>query len=130
MTRTLTRLCAISELQEGSALGFAALGMFVVRHAGQVRGWRDACPHYGDTRLAWRKDAYLNADGSRIVCAAHGAQFALDSGLCTLGPCLGQSLTAVPVQVAANGDINIDFFNNKQVLARQPHDDKSEKSSP
>lgn len=110
MTSDMTRLCASSELQEGSARGFSELGVFVVRHAGQVYGWRDACPHYGDTPLAWRKDAYLNADGSRIVCAAHGAQFEPDTGLCTLGPCLGQSLTAVPVNVAANGDINVDFF--------------------
>ena len=106
----MTRLCAISELPEGCARGFAELGVFVVRHVGQVYGWRDACPHYGDTPLAWRKDAYLNADGSRIVCAAHGAQFEPDTGLCTLGPCLGQSLTAVPAQLAANGDIQVDLF--------------------
>lgn len=45
----------------------------------------DARPHQG-TPMAWRKDAYLDAAGERIVCAAHGAQFEIDSGLCTLGP--------------------------------------------
>jgi nitrite reductase/ring-hydroxylating ferredoxin subunit len=41
--------------------------------------------------MAWRKDAYLNADRNRIVCAAHGAQFDIASGV-HAGPCLGQSL--------------------------------------
>ena len=110
MASDMTRLCASSELQEGSARGFAGLGVFVVRCAGRVYCWRDACPHYGDTPLAWRKDAYLNADGSRIVCSSHGAQFEPNTGLCTLGPCLGQFLTPVTLQVAANGDIEIDLF--------------------
>lgn len=96
-------LCAASDLPEGTAKGFAAHGMLVVRHGGQVYGWRDACPHYGDTPLAWRRDAYLNADASRIVCAAHGALFEPDTGLCTLGPCLGQSLTPVTVTMGAGG---------------------------
>jgi nitrite reductase/ring-hydroxylating ferredoxin subunit len=104
----LVSLCAASALPEGGARGFPASGIFVVRHRGQVHGWRDACPHYGDTPLAWRRDAYLNADATRIVCSSHGAQFLPDSGLCTLGPCLGQSLTRVPVQVAANGDLEFD----------------------
>ena len=46
--------------------------------------------------MAWRRDAYLNAAGDRIVCAAHGALFEIDSGLCVLGPCLGDRLQALP----------------------------------
>lgn len=107
---TTTRLlCAASDLPEGMAKGFPALGMFIVRHAGQVYGWRDACPHYGDTPLAWRTDAYLNADASRIVCAAHGAQFLPDTGLCTLGPCLGQSLTPVTLTQTAGGVVGLEM---------------------
>jgi nitrite reductase/ring-hydroxylating ferredoxin subunit len=49
--------------------------------------------------MAWRKNAYLNGDASKIVCAAHGAQFDLESGICTLGPCLGQGLQAVGITV-------------------------------
>ncbi len=105
-------LCAAAELQEGQSRGFdpGLTGrdtVFVVRHQGKVVAWRDACPHYGDTPMAWRKDAYLNADGSRIVCAAHGAQFDIESGICTLGPCLGQSLTRVELVISGQEYIYI-----------------------
>jgi nitrite reductase/ring-hydroxylating ferredoxin subunit len=102
-TMTDSLLCPQVELAEGQSRGFASHGVFIVRHAGQVYGWRDACPHYGDTPLAWRTDAYLNADASRIVCAAHGAQFLPDTGLCTLGPCLGQSLTLASITLTPGG---------------------------
>ena len=51
----------------------------------------DACPHYGDTPMAWRTDAYLNAARDRIVCASHGAEFEIETGLCVTGAALGQS---------------------------------------
>ena len=106
-TRAIVRLCADSELPEGQARGHAGARAFALRRAGQLHAWRDACPHYGDTPLAWRRDAYLNADGSRVVCAAHGAQFEPDTGLCVIGPCLGQSLTRVPVRVGVDGVIEL-----------------------
>ena len=101
---SVARLCRADELQEGQARGFDPWHdghdtVLVVRHGGQLYGWHDACPHYGDTPLAWRKDAYLDAARKRIVCAAHGAQFDIASGVCTLGPCLGQGLRPVALQI-------------------------------
>ena len=101
----IARLCPADELLEGHAKGFGQQGIFALQYRGVFHAYRDACPHYGDTPLAWRRDAYLNADGSRIVCAAHGAQFEPDTGLCVVGPCQGQFLTPVAVCVAANGDL-------------------------
>lgn len=114
MTATV-RLCAASELPEGSAKGFAQLGLFAVRFQGDVHAYKDACPHYGNTPLAWRQDAYLNADGTRIVCAAHGAQFEPDTGLCVVGPCLGQFLRAVPV-VDVGGELLISALQFREIL--------------
>jgi len=98
-----TYLCRLDELPDGAARGFGAAGisakpMFVVRRDGRVRGWLDACPHVDGAPLAWRKDAYLNADGSSIVCYGHGAVFDIDTGVCTRGACLGQALTPVPLE--------------------------------
>ena len=100
----VARLCRADELAEGEARGFDPWNdgidtVLVVRHEGRLHGWRDACPHYGDTPLAWRKDAYLDAARTRIVCAAHGAQFDIATGVCTLGPCLGQGLRRVTLQI-------------------------------
>jgi nitrite reductase/ring-hydroxylating ferredoxin subunit len=96
-------LCRLDELPERAARGFGPEGtsrkaMFVVRHGGRVRGWLDACPHVDGAPLAWRKDAYLSADGSSIVCYGHGAVFDIDTGVCTRGPCVGQALTPVALE--------------------------------
>lgn len=105
--RAGVRLCSVAEIPEGGARGFALQvcgQLFAVRRNGAVRVWRDRCPHLG-TPLPWRKDAYLNRAGDRIVCAAHGAQFEAESGLCVLGACLGQSLEAVPFVLNTEGEI-------------------------
>jgi len=104
------RLCRADELVEGSSRGFDPLGqgrdtVFVVRHGGLFHAYRDACPHVAGAPMAWRKDAYLNRAGSRIVCHAHGAQFLPDSGLCVQGPCLGRFLTRVPLVLDGDGEI-------------------------
>jgi nitrite reductase/ring-hydroxylating ferredoxin subunit len=103
------RLCHIDDVPDRGARGFDLEGLgqdsvFAVRRGAVVHLWRDRCPHAG-TPMAWRKDAYLNAAGDRIVCAAHGAQFEVDTGLCVLGPCLGERLQALPVIVDAAGDL-------------------------
>lgn len=98
------RLCRFAELTDGAARGFDPLAegrdtMFVVRRGAIAVGYRNACPHYDGARMAWRKDAFLNADGTRIQCSAHGALFRIADGLCEIGPCLGASLTAVPLLI-------------------------------
>jgi nitrite reductase/ring-hydroxylating ferredoxin subunit len=109
------KVANLFELADGQSRGFDPCGrgrdtVFIVRRGGHLHAWRDACPHLGNegSPMAWRKDAYLNHDGTRIVCHAHGAQFDLVTGLCLLGPCLGQSLTPVPVRVGEGGEIYLE----------------------
>jgi len=106
----LVRLCGAEEIGEGQSRGFDPHEcgddtMFVVRWGGVLRAWRNACPHVDGAPMAWRKDAYLNADGTRIVCHAHGAEFLPDSGTCVQGPCIGKRLTAVLIVIDAHGDL-------------------------
>lgn len=103
------RLGAAADVPDGGARGYDPAGagqdtLFAVRHRGHLHLWRDRCPHAG-TPMAWRRHAYLNAAGDRIVCAAHGALFEPDTGLCVQGPCLGQHLRPVDFDVDAAGDI-------------------------
>lgn len=119
--RTGVRLCSADEIPESGARGFAPEGcgrVFAMRRNGAVRVWRDCCPHLGSP-LPWRKDAYLNRAGDRIVCAGHGAQFDPDSGLCVLGACLGQRLQAVPFVLTSDGEL---------ILTEYPHDLKGASS--
>jgi len=107
---TATRpLCRLDDLPEGGARGLDLNGdgqvdAFAVRSDGVIRLWSDSCPHHR-TPLPWRRDAYLNAAGNRIVCSAHGALFELDSGLCVQGPCLGERLSPISCVVTAAGDV-------------------------
>jgi AcrR family transcriptional regulator/nitrite reductase/ring-hydroxylating ferredoxin subunit len=107
-----TYLCRMVELPDGGSRGFDPEGsgqdsLFVVRQGGRLFGYRDQCPHYGDTPMAWRRHAYLNAAGSRIVCAAHGALFQVEDGVCVQGPCLGQALTPVPLTINSDGEVHL-----------------------
>lgn len=99
----MIRLCRLDELKPGSSRGFdtenaGADTVFAVRRGDAVRVYRNVCPHEG-ARLEFRKDRFLSHDGERIVCYAHGAQFDPDTGVCTMGPCLGQSLQPVPCRI-------------------------------
>ena len=58
----------------------------------------NSCPHIG-VSLDWAPHRFLSADGSRIVCSTHGAEFRIADGLCTAGPCLGERLEAVMIQI-------------------------------
>lgn len=112
MSRKEFHVAQLGDLPDGQSRGFDPRGrgrdtVFIVRCGETLHAWRDACPHLGNegSPMAWRKDAYLNRDGSRIVCHAHGAQFDPVTGVCVLGPCLGQSLTRVPVRVGQGGEV-------------------------
>lgn len=105
------RLCHVDELPEGGARGFDTEGagqatVFVLRRGSALRAWRDACPHLG-TPLPWRRDAYLDASGRHIVCAAHGALFDPLTGVCSLGPCLGDALTPVAIEEHPDGSLHL-----------------------
>ncbi len=102
-------LCPQSAVHEGRALGLDPFdegrdSLFVVRWQGRLQAWRNRCPHL-DVPMHYRKDRFMSADGNRIVCFAHGAQFRPDSGLCVLGPCLGQSLQPLAIDVDEQGDV-------------------------
>ena len=109
----VVRLCHRGELAEGSARGFDPHSqgrdmLFVVRRGG-FHAYRNACPHWEGTSMPWRKDAYLNADASRIVCSAHGAQFDIATGECLQGPCIGRSLTRVDLIETEDGSLHAEL---------------------
>ncbi|MFD0668358.1 Rieske (2Fe-2S) protein [Ramlibacter sp. MAHUQ-53] len=100
-------LCRRDDIPDGAARGFDPAGtghdtLFIVRRGADLRAWEDWCPHWRTGPMAWRKDAYLSADGAHIVCSAHGARFDIATGECVLGACLGDRLR--PVALTCDGD--------------------------
>ena len=98
------RLSALNDIDDG---GFAeveatidgdAESLVLYRLGEEVRAWLNVCPHAG-RRLDWAPGQFLKSKDGHLVCAAHGASFELDRGDCVAGPCRGDALRAVQVQV-------------------------------
>jgi nitrite reductase/ring-hydroxylating ferredoxin subunit len=99
----LRALCRVDEIQDGTSKGFGPApggftGLLVVRRGDEVFVYVNSCPHIG-TPLDWTPGRFLSHDGSRIVCATHGAEFRITDGECLRGPCFGDRLEAVMIQI-------------------------------
>lgn len=96
-------LCRLEDIPDGGVLGLdppcsEGESLLLARHGNAVQAWLNVCPHAG-RRMDYAPGLFLVKDG-KLTCAVHGATFALrESGRCVEGPCRGQSLVAVRVQV-------------------------------
>jgi nitrite reductase/ring-hydroxylating ferredoxin subunit len=75
----------------------AGFEIILVNQDGVLHGYRNSCPHVG-VGLDWG-DGKCKTAPNQLMCAMHGALFEADTGLCTDGPCAGESLRRVPVRV-------------------------------
>ena len=75
-----------------------AESLILYREGQVVRAWLNVCPHAG-RRLDWAPGKFLKSKEGHLVCAAHGASFELVNGDCIAGPCRGDSLRSVAVEV-------------------------------
>ena len=71
---------------------------FVVRRGENIYAYQNFCMHVGHP-LNWKPDSFLTKDNAAIICASHGAMYAIDSGECFAGPCKGKALRGVAVSV-------------------------------
>ncbi|MEW8505547.1 MAG: Rieske (2Fe-2S) protein [Candidatus Thiodiazotropha sp.] len=97
-------LCDISTLEDPGSRGFVIegrdgeLALFIVRRGERVMAYRNSCPHTG-INLEWQPDRFLDLSNSYIQCATHGALFRLEDGYCLRGPCAGDSLEPLEVEL-------------------------------
>lgn len=71
---------------------------FLVKKSDGVYAYANSCPHQG-RMLQWMPNTFLTKDKEKIMCGAHGATFAIETGLCDAGPCLGASLQPLVVKI-------------------------------
>jgi nitrite reductase/ring-hydroxylating ferredoxin subunit len=96
---TLDALAPGSFVEAEAVVDGAAESVIIHRdQAGAVRAWLNICPHAG-RRLDWAPGRFLVSKEGLLVCAVHGAAFETVGGLCQAGPCRGESLRAVAVEV-------------------------------
>jgi len=104
MARQTFEICHIDEIPLRGSRGFSVTtagnieDLFLVRMPSGVVAYRNSCPHTGGP-LDWVPDQFLNLDGDLIQCATHDALFRIEDGACVKGPCVGRSLSAIPVEI-------------------------------
>ena len=95
-------LCRVDELADPGSKGFEDIDgqkpFFLVRRGPEVFGYWNTCPHYG-APLDWKPDAFLSYDKDMILCSMHSALFNIDDGICVEGPCPGQGLEPVTLEL-------------------------------
>ncbi|MDQ1899520.1 Rieske 2Fe-2S domain-containing protein [Paracoccus sp. WLY502] len=76
--------------------GRGAFPLLLLRAGGDLRAYVNACPHQY-LPLDYRSDRLVSADGTMLMCSAHGARFDILTGAAVAGADCG--LDPVPVAV-------------------------------
>ena len=90
---------------ELTLLDDAACGpVILVRRGAHVRAWRNLCPHHW-LPLTYRSPKILSADGTRLGCSNHGAEFGVADGRSLGDVALPCGLEPVPVHIDPEGRV-------------------------
>lgn len=98
------KICSEETLLDGTSLKFLFLEgdrpieAFLIRFAGQYHAYRNCCAHMALT-LDLDDNDFFTIDSRALICKTHGAVYNPDTGLCFSGPCYGESLERLPVEV-------------------------------
>ena len=104
MPKDLTLICHSEVLSDPGSYGFEVEHLaevvegFLVKNDGQYFAYRNTCPHTG-APLDWVEHQFLDVEGALIQCAVHDARFMIDTGECVMGPCPGESLEKLGIEV-------------------------------
>jgi nitrite reductase/ring-hydroxylating ferredoxin subunit len=104
------RLCHLEQLAPGQSLGFSIKNVgqddfFLINNGGRIVGYKNSCPHWPGASMPVFKNRYLDSESRYIVCSGHGALFEVDTGACIKGPCAGQRLASINLEITEVGEI-------------------------
>lgn len=99
----MTPVCSIYDIPEGEARTFpmpneSRTTFFILHWGDKFYAYVNRCPHTG-INLEYQENQFLSWDKAHIQCSVHGATFNIRDGRCVWGPCRGQFLKALPVQI-------------------------------
>ncbi|WP_116366262.1 Rieske (2Fe-2S) protein [Parahaliea mediterranea] len=104
----MSRIGHIDDFDDNSSASLQVdhLELLAVKKDGELFLYENRCPH-ANTELDPMGGSVATDRGMLLVCQHHGAEFLSHSGECVAGPCLGESLRAIPFTLS-NGDIYLD----------------------
>jgi nitrite reductase/ring-hydroxylating ferredoxin subunit len=97
-------LCRVDDIPDFGAVSVhidsstGGFDLVLIRRGSEIFAYHNECPHQG-RKLDYVPGKFLIKEG-RIICAAHGAMFSVQSGECVSGPC-SNGLLRVPIRVEA-----------------------------
>lgn len=99
-------ICYTDDIPDREARGFSTETgeIFITQRDGSFFAYRNICPHL-QVNLEYMEDEFLDRDREYIICSTHGALFQVEDGMCIWGPCQGEALTAVAINVHSDGGI-------------------------
>jgi nitrite reductase/ring-hydroxylating ferredoxin subunit len=103
----LISLCQCSDIRDPGSKGFhieeagVTADIFVVHKDTHFYAFTNSCPHTG-ANLEWLEDQFLDMENTFIQCATHDALFDIETGSCVSGPCIGDHLSPIKLQIDNN----------------------------
>ncbi|KWQ05024.1 Rieske [Acinetobacter harbinensis] len=103
----MIKIAVTEEIPEREARSFETPNgdtIFITQRDGVFFAYQNICPHL-KVELEFLENQFLDGDQEFIQCSTHGALFVVETGECISGPCLGQSLQKVDINVHSDGGI-------------------------
>ena len=103
----MNKIAMTEEIPEREARAFDTddgRTIFITQRDGAYYAYNNLCPHL-QTELEFLENQFC--DGEQIECSTHGALFDVESGECISGPCQGDFLEKVKIDVHSDGGIYI-----------------------
>lgn len=97
-------LCILDDIADGRAKEFSysagneRTAIFIQRRGDEVYAYENSCPH-AYIPLNMKPGIFTEKSGRYFMCQNHGALFDIKSGACLGGPCQGQPLTKVEIEL-------------------------------
>ncbi len=101
-----TAVCGLGDIADGGGRIFSfgegkdIFRLLVLRSGEHCFGYVNRCPHFG-VPLAERDEQLITIAHQAVKCNVHYSRFRWQDGYCEDGECVGESLQAVPLAVAA-----------------------------
>lgn len=84
----------------------------LVNYEGKFFAYVNRCRHIAIS-MDWVDNQFFTEDQRYLICANHGATYEPTTGACVWGPCLGEMLETVPLEI-----------QGKKILAFCPEQDE------
>ncbi len=103
-------LCHQQDILEAQSREFelttelASLSLFVLRYENKLYAYQNRCPHL-NIPLNWPPNDFLSLEQTHIQCSTHGALFNPNDGHCISGPCNGEKLTSLTIELSEDGKV-------------------------